>query len=705
MIEEKSHCDVHLSVSQARRLLTSTAFWSMGNFPDRPRSNGCMMWQTRFWGAAVCAGLLLLAGHAQADQVSALRSERLVETKHRIALTLGRGHATLVVERTLFNGGPRHDEATFWIDVPEGAVATGLKTLGQEHGKPKWFAGELMEAEEAAAKYRELTGIGGYYPKDPALLSWRHQGLLALQVFPCPPGETKKVEYTLELPTSYSEGKHQLHLQPMGTESLLAQLTVRPAERGDRVFVDGREVKPGAEVKFVRSESLTLALLPSQRDFVEGTLAVQPTSERRYLRRVDLYAAPKLSEAPKKADLVVLLDGSRSVSEAMRLGSIAAAQAYLSHWKDAEVQVLVFDRKVHAPLGGFAKTDQAALDLEAFTLLPHNGSDVEAALLEADRLLAARPKGRARRIVLLSDTLTHSKMTPERLRAALPLSGALLHVGVLSGRGTSLVRFDDHPWEAVARASGGLVWHAEVEDDADSADAMNTAYEEWVRPLRIDRLSVDTHTRIELEIPEMLAEGEAVSGLALDKLGMGRVTLRGELWAEPVQRTVPVSAEATKLWSALVFGSPLLDELSEAEMMPLAMYGGAVSPVTSYLAIEPGVRPSTEGIEYGTGTGMGFGSGSGGGWGAATSVSGPPLDHLAWLDEKLSAAWRACGGRGSASVGFETTLAEVVLVDEARGLSYRDLVADRCLEDAVWDLDLPNQFESEHEGWQLFVEA
>ena len=64
-----------------------------------------------------------------------------------------------------------------------------------------------------------------------------------------------------------------------------------------------------------------------------------------------------------------------------------------------------------------------------------------------------------------------------------------------------------------------------------------------------------------------------------------------------------------KLWSALVFGSNVLDELSEPEMMTLAMKGGAVSPVTSYLAIEPGVRPSTEGLDWGTG--QGFGSGHG----------------------------------------------------------------------------------------------
>lgn len=664
-----------------------------------------MTWQVRFLVAAVSAATLMLAWGAEADQLSALRSPRLVETAHHIALKFARGHATLVVERRLFNGGPRHDEATFWIEVPEGAVATGLRTLGKLHGKPKWFAGELMEAEEAAAKYRELTGIGGYYPKDPALLSWRHPGLLALQVFPCPPGEEKRVEYTLEVPTHYSEGKHQLLLEPMGTELLLGQLSIASAERGDRVFVDGRELKRGARVSFVRGQPLSLSLVPSQRSFVEGTLAVRAAADQRYLRRIDVYAAPKLSEVPKRADLIVILDGSRSVSEPMRLGSIAAAQAYLSHWTDAEAQVLVFDRKVHAPLAGFRSAEQAAIDLQALGIQAQNGSDVEAALLEADRLLALRPEGPARRIVLFTDARTHSLMTPERLRAALPRSGALLHIGVLSAPGTSLSRFDEHPWDRVARNSGGLVWHAEVEPRADHAEALHAAYEEWVRPLRIDRLSVDTHSPIELDVPTVLAEGETLSGFALDRVGIGRVTLRGELWAEPVQHSIPVSAPATQLWSALVFGTSLLGELSEAEMLPLALHGGAVSPVTSYLAIEPGVRPSTEGIEYESGQGFGFGRGAPLVRFAATSVSGPPFDHQAWLDGRLSEAWRACGGRGSASIGFETTLAEVVLVDQARGLSFRDLVADRCLEQAVWDLDLPDRFEAEQEGWQLFVDA
>src|SRR5690606_22483350 len=176
-----------------------------------------MTWQAKVWVGMVCVLTMLSARRAAADEFSALRSDKLVEKRHHIDLRLDRGHATLVVERTVFNGGPRHDEATFWIDLPQGAVATGLRTLGLLHGKPKWFDGELMEAEAAAAKYRELTGSGGYYPKDPALLSWRQQNLLALQVFPCPPGQEKRVEYTLQIPTEYSEGEHRLVLEPLGT--------------------------------------------------------------------------------------------------------------------------------------------------------------------------------------------------------------------------------------------------------------------------------------------------------------------------------------------------------------------------------------------------------------------------------------------------------------------------------------------------------
>ena len=125
------------------------------------------------------AAAALWSTPAQAgDNVYGTRSGTdLKETGHEIQLSFERGYVELKVERTVFNPIERHDQALMWLDLPVAAVATSLSTLGERNGRPHWYAGELLEAEAAAERYRELTGIGGYYPKDPALLSWRSIGL------------------------------------------------------------------------------------------------------------------------------------------------------------------------------------------------------------------------------------------------------------------------------------------------------------------------------------------------------------------------------------------------------------------------------------------------------------------------------------------------------------------------------------------------
>jgi len=173
----------------------------------------------------IFAGALCGLPHdAAADTFEATRTRGLTEHFSRIALRFAHDHAELVVQRSAFNSANISDQATWFIDLPKGAVATALRTRSVGSGSPRWFTGELMEAEMAAERYRELTGIGGYYPKDPALLSWRDQSLLALQVFPCPAHAEKVVEYTLEMPTTYREGAYHIALPAMGTEARLAQL-------------------------------------------------------------------------------------------------------------------------------------------------------------------------------------------------------------------------------------------------------------------------------------------------------------------------------------------------------------------------------------------------------------------------------------------------------------------------------------------------
>src|SRR5262249_34930340 len=149
-------------------------------------------------------------------------------------------------------------------------------------------------------------------------------------------------------------------------------------------------------------------------------------------------------------------------------------------------------------------------------------------------------------------------------------------------------------------------------------------------------------------------------------------------------------------WAALVFGSDLLYELSEEEMMPLAMLGRAVSPVTSYLAIEPGVRPSTEGLdEHEGGGGQGFGIGLGSASGVVHgSGYGFQIDKRAFLRDALAKGLAACGGAGrKVKVRVESTLREVVHVRAAiDGDKAADDKLRNCVEEAAWALELPEVF-------------
>jgi hypothetical protein len=337
--------------------------------------------------AALAVAAIAVTEATKADDVWGTRSQELREMAHDIRITMAATHATLRVRRSFFNGGPRHDQATVYIDLPEGAVATGLATLGAQKGHPFWFRGDLMEAEAAAKKYRELTGLGGYYPKDPALLSWRQQDLLALQVFPCAPSSTKWVEYTLDMPTGYESGRYFVELPHLGTDARAAVATVFPATTGDRLFVNGTPAAPGSTFRLESPEPLRLELESRASPQVDGELGVLEFAEDRVLTRFRVAAARKLSTTPRGARIVIVLDASHSLEPGARLGAIAASRAYLSHFSDAHVEIASFDRQVHPLHHRLVPVAQALADLKTLQLIPRNGSNL-------DR--ASRPPGIAR---------------------------------------------------------------------------------------------------------------------------------------------------------------------------------------------------------------------------------------------------------------------------------------------------------------------
>ncbi len=641
----------------------------------------------------------LSSSPAVADEVSGLRSTLLEERAHDIALTVERDHATFVVRRTVWNGADKSDQATFFIDLPEEAVATGLRTLGSVRGRPQWFSGELMEAEAAAEKYRELTGIGGYYPKDPALLSWRSQQLLALQVFPCVGGQSKTVEYTLVAPTHYRDGAFHVEVPALGTETLSATITARPADARDQLLVGG--APPPAVLRPEPGTPLDIALVPRSLPRLGGELVATTFADERVLTRYAVRAAPRLSEVPRRARIVLVLDGSLSTEPGFVENAKRALDAYLFHFADAEVELVVFNRKLERPFGKFLPIAEARKKLEALAFLRRNGSEIDRALFEADRLLASSDPGRPRRVVLVTDGRGRAGLTPERLRAATTASGAVIHVGILSEGEPSLELDEEHPWARGLEPNHGLVWR--VSNDATSSAQTRKAFEEWARPVRLHHFgltvpNLDFEGNLD-ELPPELDEGQGVEALLVEKSVTPRLIAEGRLWTERVSVVIERDVSGDKLWSALVFGSERLDELNEEEMMTLAMKGGAVSPVTSYLAIEPGVRPSTEGLDWGSGFGSGHGVLGGSHVTRAPFVRGE-TDHEAFLRDAIANDWRRCGGRpGGATVELETTLAEIVHVESVR-LADPEPLLESCLREAVWDLVLPASFD---EAWHRYT--
>ncbi len=643
--------------------------------------------------------IVLGSGIAHADQVRSTRFD-LRERVHDITVRVERGSVTLVVRRTVQNLGPKSDQVVFTLDLPAQAVATRLRTQGDAN---QWFEGELLDAEDAAAKYRELTGIGGYYPKDPALLSWRRRGELALQVFPVAARSDKTVEYTLEMPMRYERGSYRLELPVLGTDALPARVHVVAVQTADTLRVNGARVRGTQLIEsnpFAPGRSIDIELEPRGAGVVTMRLADVRIAEGRRLLHASFDAAPKLGMVPNDAAVAIVLDTSKSMAANLP-AALTALRAYLSHFANGQISLVTFDRTVHRPLGTSGSVASVLAALHSWTPTLGNGSALDAAILAADRTLAVSGRS-VRRMLVVSDLNLRAALTADKLGSLDLASGAILHLARVTAGSTRNERNDEDEFAALPRKTGGLLWDAHC--SADDPGARN-AFEQWARPMRIDHLKILGLAEYAGDASE-LAEGEAIEHLALASTGSPNVYLEGELWSRPFRSSASPREEEARRWSALVFGSSLSDELSEPEQKLLAMKGRAVSPMTSYLAIEPGVRPSTEGLDEAEGGfGSGFAAGLSGKYhaGAQAQLKSSSFDPLAFLQRQLGVEWKRCGGSAAAKIQVQSTFVEVVDVSELQ-VSTLDQSRKRCLTEAAWSLDLPSDFEAASAVWAVEVQ-
>ncbi|MCY1065384.1 VIT domain-containing protein [Nannocystis sp. RBIL2] len=790
---------------------------------------------------------------AAADRLASARGQPLTEVSHEATVRIEDGIARYRVRRTFANAGTQAEEAALRIDLAHGAAVTGLRIRARD----RWYSGELMEAEEALAKYRELTGIGASEAKDPALLQWVWADSAHLRVFPVLAGTVHTVEYTLTAPLEYRDGRYVItYPRPdASTEGTLplaapilrvdpghgdARTVVRVA--GNRVAPDAAVVlapppklewvgdgapDPGAGYVFSRldierdepvlaaevdleidhtfSGDLQVHLVTPAGEHVEVTrgasgsndirgafkldlpapqakspkdpvpkgmsslgawhlvvsdhagfdvgsldawsltltpakagaapiraaavdlprfipdapdgdgdgdhvvIEVEPpplatlaarlgrvvASAERGFTRLEIDAAPRLRELPRRASVVFVLDVSRSVPEAETAAQLRIVDAYLSHVPDASVELVVFDRTARRAFGQFVAAKDIAAALAkaraAGTLTGGNGSALEEGLGLAATVLQGRHG--PTRIVALTDALLRSRFRNALADPALARApgATVTHLVIPEQDSEAWIRRDDaHDLAPIVDGHRGVLFAVSA-PEGDKALAKTVLG--LVRPIAIDHFAIRGVDLSEAQaVPETLREGAGYRAMIAAKDPTRSVVITGKIWATPFRRVVRHEPGFDAATAAFVFSEDEHDELTKEEMLRVAFAGRAVSPVTSYLATEPGVRPSTEGLldeEIGESLGLaGLGlAGAGAGGGGSGAAPLPSFESLlAPAVDRCVAAHKPASG-WKVELELETTGVEIV---DVQATSPHGKGMGECLVEAAWQLVLPN---------------
>ena len=417
-----------------------------------------------------------------------------------------------------------------------------------------------------------------------------------------------------------------------------------------------------------------------------------PAAADKEFFRLEIDTAPELRPMPEKLNAVFVIDASRSLHADDVSTQLALVRAFLSHVPDASAEIIAVRRRATRVFDRFVSPSnlEAALDTATKTgkLTLGNGSNLDAGLAAAGKALRGR-KG-PRTIVVTSDALLRPSWDNRFATQAMTKApGATVHV-VLPTAGSRLTedrRDDEHALSPIAARGGGVLLH--VDDIHGRSKELDAIALGLVRPIRIDDFQIDGVTFADgRELPERLEEGHGLREMAMLKKAPKRVMLRGKIWARPFARQVDATLPFSKATAAFVFSHDMHDPLSDDEQFRLAMTAGVVSPVTSYLAIEPGVRPSTDGLEL---VGQGFGAGGGGlggvGYGAGGGVAGtlPPFDLRDEIAKDIAACEKAHQPPAdwTETLTLHLTFEEIVDIEAAKG------AMARCVTEAAWKVAMP----------------
>ena len=337
-----------------------------------------------------------------------------------------------------------------------------------------------------------------------------------------------------------------------------------------------------------------------------GRVALLPD---KHFTRVELDVARTLAALPRGQSVVFAIDASHTMGRDGIEAQLRLARAYLSHVPDARFALVGYRRQAElwsdfAPAAAF---DARVAALTEARRAPDNGSFLDAGAALGVQLLNQVEGPKA--LVLMTD---------DRLRPVWSNAEALPHIGSLPLEATvhlvelakngepglvELERNDAHRLFPLAKRRGGVaVVGSGLQRGKRSLIRDEALY--LVRPNRLDHPSFSTPIEgLSLEMSatgrSAIAEGTSIRFMNGVPAAPTALTLRGQLWSREVSYEAVTAEPFNRATAAFVFSLDHHRSLSTLEQLSIAMYAGAVSPVTSYLAVEPGVRPSTEGLQRG----------------------------------------------------------------------------------------------------------
>lgn len=414
-------------------------------------------------------------------------ASQLYEAACDVDVQLRGAVATVEVRQRLVNPGPGALAARYDLDLPPGAVITGLALRG---------AGGTTEALPVPAAHATIAAVeGGVLGADPAVITLRPPGAASthtLHLQPIAPDDEVVVTTRYTALAEVRAGALRLVLPGRSTRGKLtacrgtARAAAGPGTRITRLLVDG--IEPRARGAAAFTIDAAPVVLDAELGFT-GTAPVvwsqtEPLGEG-WAATLVTVAAPPVRAAPMTGRRVLfVLDRSRSmelVGRAQVTRVIRAVAAALP--VGAEVEAITFDRAAKRTLGGWRPADAAAITAieQAVTSGDAiNGSDVRGALALAHTVLDDGRREPAL-LVLISDGVL-GEVTGRDLTAA--LAGTPSSLDALS-----IVLDPRHarsPGSEALAAPARLLGGALVEVSVDDLAPALTTVDEWLRPAWMD---------------------------------------------------------------------------------------------------------------------------------------------------------------------------------------------------------------------------